>query len=502
MRKSPLLVGFAVGGMLLAAPLAEAGTLSHSGSRINYTAASGETNRVTISKLSPGPAGITRVRVRDEGAQIILPGAPGFFGACNLVDQYEAVCHQREQIVEARVQLGDGDDYVKLETGFGQLFGGAGDDEIHGGNATFGDAIQGGTGDDVLNGGGGLGDQVAYNDRSVPVTVDLQAGTGGAAGESDTLSGFEIVLGGSGSDTLRGGDTAPAYDISGGNGNDTIEGGSARVVAWGGNGNDVLTGGAGTDQLEGGPGADVIGGSAGGDMANYYARQIGLDISLDGVANDGEPGEGDNVLPSIGHVLAGHKPDRVDASGASGPVFIEGQEKDDVLIGSAFNDRIEGDNGADTIDGGPGDDVLHGEHPLATRATGGDVIIGGDGVDTFESLDDDPARVGSSGSTITLDGVADDGFPGEGDNVGADVENVVGSKYADTITGSPAANVLSGLGGNDTIYGGDADDTLRGGDGDDTLDGQAGADTIECGAGLDVVVPDPLDSLSADCIGT
>lgn len=491
MRGRPLIAGMVLGGLLVAAPVAEAATVGYSfGSRITYQATAGEQNRLVVSKAPAGPAGITRVSLRDEGATVVIGSTPGFFGMCVQVDQHEVMCNQRDAIAEVRATLADGNDYAKIGVGFGQLFGGAGDDELHGGSATFGDTIQGGPGNDILNGGGGLADQVAYNDRSVPVTVDLQAGIGGALGEVDTLTGFEDVVGGSAGDTLKGGDTAPQYILSGGNGNDVIEGGSARVVGWGGNGNDVLTGGGGTDQLEGGAGADVIGGSGGGDMANFYARQIGIDVSLDGVPNDGEPGEGDNVMPSIGHVLAGHKPDRIDASGATGPVFIEGQEMDDVLIGGAFDDRIHGMNGADTIEGRGGADILHGEEPGATRATGRDDISGGAGTDTFVSLDDDPARVGTQGTVIDLDDVADDGFPGEDDNIHSDVENVVGSRYADSITGSAAANRLEGF---------DGDDHLSGLAGDDTLDGQGGADTIDCGDGLDIVIPDPMDTLSGDC---
>ncbi|HWH45311.1 MAG TPA: calcium-binding protein [Thermoleophilaceae bacterium] len=499
MRGRPLIAGVILGGLLAAAPIAEASTVSHSGSRITYTASAGEQNHLVVSKAPAGPAGITRISLRDEGAIVIVPTTPGPFGACIPVDQHEVMCNQRDTVSEVRANLGDGDDYARIGVGFGQLFGGAGDDELHGGPATFGDTIQGGAGNDILNGGGGANDQIAYNDRSVPVTVDLQLGIGGAAGETDTLTGFEDIFGGSAGDTLKGGDTAAQYIISGGNGNDVIEGGSARVVGWGGNGDDVLTGGAGTDQLEGGNGADVIGGSGGGDTVNYYARITDVNVSLDGIANDGVRGEGDNVLPQVGAILSGHNHDAIDASAATGPMFIEGREGNDTIIGSAFADRIEGGKETDVIFGGDGDDSIHGEQPGAARASGRDEIHGGAGIDTYTTLDDDPARVGTAGVTIDLDGVADDGFPGEEDNIFDDVENIVASRYADHVTGSAAVNVLTGLGGNDTLLGGDADDTLSGGEGDDTLDGQAGADTIECGPGVDVVIPDLLDALSGDC---
>ena len=43
---------------------------------------------------------------------------------------------------------------------------------------------------------------------------------------------------------------------------------------------------------------------------------------------------------------------------------------------------------------------------------------------------------------MDLDSAADDGG-GEGDNVSADVENVIGSSFADILTGSNLANVRS-----------------------------------------------------------
>jgi hypothetical protein len=88
---------------------------------------------------------------------------------------------------------------------------------------------------------------------------------------------------------------------------------------------------------------------------------------------------------------------------------------------------------------------------------------------------------------VTLDGNADDGASGEGDNVGTDVEDVTGGSAADTLTGNAADNELVGGAGDDTIAGGDGNDGLAGGAGRDTIDGGGGRDDIQGGAGADTL---------------
>src|SRR6185295_14762220 len=78
--------------------------------------------------------------------------------------------------------------------------------------------------------------------------------------------------------------------------------------------------------------------------------------------------------------------------------------------------------------------------------------------------------------TVSIDGVANDGDTGEGDNVKTDVETVVGGDGADTLTGSS---------GNNKLVGGIGNDSLNGAAGDDILDGGVGADVMVGGAGND-----------------
>ena len=82
-----------------------------------------------------------------------------------------------------------------------------------------------------------------------------------------------------------------------------------------------------------------------------------------------------------------------------------------------------------------------------------------------------------------MDGVFDDGEFGEGDNVGADIENALGGTGDDTLIGSASANNLVGAAGADTIDGAAGDDTITGGSGGDRLTGGAGSDTVSAGDG-------------------
>ena len=139
------------------------------------------------------------------------------------------------------------------------------------------------------------------------------------------------------------------------------------------------------------------------------------------------------------------------------------------LNGEDGNDRLGTNDSVfnlpSTQNGGPGDDTLYDAEQAQT-------LNGGDGIDTADFSQ-------APSSTITIDGVANDGFSGFGiDNVGLDVENVRGGGGNDSITGSTANNLLIGGSGNDT---------LSGGDGNDVLDGEAGADTMFGGAGRDRV---------------
>jgi Ca2+-binding RTX toxin-like protein len=171
-------------------------------------------------------------------------------------------------------------------------------------------------------------------------------------------------------------------------------------------------------------------------------------------------------------------------AGDTGKDTLHGGAGDDTVDGGDGNDAIDGDAGNDTLRGGPRRDVL-------TGGAGTDALEGGDGIDLVSYED----KSGSQPVSISLNGAADDGEPGEGDTVAGDVENAVGSDGPDTITGNADANDLDAGNGSDVIAPGGGPDFVDGGPGDDRVEARDGAqDRIECGDGNDLVVSDEFDT--------
>ena len=94
---------------------------------------------------------------------------------------------------------------------------------------------------------------------ALPVITDLTDQTEGVTATG--YAGEDLLLGGSGNDTLNGS-----------SGNDTLIGGAGADTLNGGNGNDTLIGGVGDDTLDGGYGDDVyvFGAGAGHDIITQY----------------------------------------------------------------------------------------------------------------------------------------------------------------------------------------------------------------------------------------
>ncbi len=172
-----------------------------------------------------------------------------------------------------------------------------------------------------------------------------------------------------------------------------------------------------------------------------------------------------------------------------------GFSNQDVLFGNGGDDTLEAStssNGGTAMFGGPGDDRLRGGGGSDSLLgdTGADELSGGGGFDSA-------AWSGSAGVTVTVGfGGADDGEPGEGDEVAGDIEFIGGTNFADVLTGGPSTDFLfggdgkdqiEGRGGDDVLAGGDAADTILGGDGVDQLSGGRQADDFSGGEGDDLV---------------
>ena len=103
--------------------------------------------------------------------------------------------------------------------------------------------------------------------------------------------------------------------------------------------------------------------------------------------------------------------------------------------------------------------------------------------------------------TVSIDGVAaNDGQPGESDNVLTDVEDLWGSNQADVLVGSSGPNTIRGGLLGDTITGLGARDELFGEDGNDTIRARDGiGEPVECGAGTDSAEVDDVDGEPYEC---
>jgi Ca2+-binding RTX toxin-like protein len=183
-----------------------------------------------------------------------------------------------------------------------------------------------------------------------------------------------------------------------------------------------------------------------GDRSGYSVASAG-DVNGDGFAdlvigarNGGYAGES--------YVVFGRAPDgpRTRVGSAAGQ-YISGGAFVDSLSGLGGNDALEGRGSADALRGGTGNDTVTYLHaPSGVIAN-----LASPGGNTGHA----------AGDTYTS------------------IENLTGSRFADTLTGNGFANTLTGGKGADTLRGGDGNDRLVGGPGKDVQTGGAGADIFQ-----------------------
>lgn len=337
------------------------------------------------------------------------------------------------------------------------------------------------------------------------ITVDMGGGGGDVFDLVGTGNADTVTMGAHGiavntdaiADITFPGDEPDRYAISLGAGADTwtADGGSGTGGTYTNGKPIAVYGGTGKDTFD--EGADVtaneeIHGDEDVDTVSYAKRGLGnvaqpVTVTLgSGSADDGESGEADDIVDA--EIIVGGASDDTLTAATGVAVTLSGGKGDDVLTGDSGADVINGDAGNDTITGGGGGDVLSGGDGDDTfdegmSNSGGDVFNGGAGVDTV----DYSGRTANAGVKVTMDGLAaNDGETGvEGDNVKADVENLVGTDKADDITGNNAANRITGGLGADHLAGGDGDDVFY--EGPELASGDHDSDVILGGKGIDTV---------------
>ncbi|WP_211122465.1 calcium-binding protein [Streptomyces yatensis] len=202
-----------------------------------YTAADGQTNKLTIKRVSETDTtltfGVDDVVEITAGTGCTHPTATDLtYVTCTV--PVPDPDHPGDQ---GNVVLGDGNDTVKISGGDVNVDGGAGDDTINGASVAVG-----GDGDD---------------------TISHTTNANGNAG-NDTITDSYAAWAGDGDDTVIGDDVA--NEIYGGPGKDYLDGAGNDDSIDGEEGDDTIKGGAGNDYLFGGPGQDDIDGGAGDNV--------------------------------------------------------------------------------------------------------------------------------------------------------------------------------------------------------------------------------------------
>ncbi len=259
--------------------------------------------------------------------------------------------------------------------------------------------------------------------------------------------------------------------INGTSGNDTLNGTA---------GNDTINGLGGNDTIDGKAGNDIMDGGAGTDTVSYASATSGVTVNLATTTAQNTGGSGMDTILNFEN-----------------------------LKGSAYNDILTGNSGANRIEGGAGNDVIDG-------GAGNDVLIGGAGTDRLSYAS------ATAAVTVNLGTTSAQNTGGSGTDTISGFEDLTGSAYNDTLTGNSGNNVIEGGAGNDKLNGGAGNDTLSyanatagitvslgitaaqntGGAGTDTisnfenilgsayndkLTGDSGNNIIEGGAGNDII---------------
>jgi Ca2+-binding RTX toxin-like protein len=179
--------------------------------------------------------------------------------------------------------------------------------------------------------------------------------------------GNDALIGGLGPDTLDGGP-----------GDDTLDGSAGDDSLQGGDGNDVLQPNTGTDGVSGGDGIDRV----------LYGERANPSYTLDGRANDGDPGENDLIGADVEEIVSSPP------TGSTMTAVLVGDGYANRLIVTAGRGLITGGDGWDIIEGGPLDDVID------ARDGSPDTVICNGGNDTVvaDTLD----RISPSCENVTV----------------------------------------------------------------------------------------------------
>ncbi len=263
------------------------------------------------------------------------------------------------------------------------IVSGMGDDTIDAGKDD--DTIEGGEGDDTI--GGGKGDDTAVYqgmrddfdvvviDKSTVQVTDLLTEETLDEG-ADTLTDIEFIQF---MDVLLNLDTGGISPV-GSEMSETLEGSEFDDILNGLGGDDIINGNAGRDLIDGGEGNDTL---DGGDDKDEMFGGLGDDTYIIGKGDKifENAGEGTDTVQAEGNIkLDDNFENAVLMASEKGKGKVKGNDLDNVITGSADEEKLDGRDGDDTIDGGEGDDRIRG-------GDGGDILMGGNGEDDLDGGD-------------------------------------------------------------------------------------------------------------------
>ncbi|NER24305.1 MAG: calcium-binding protein [Symploca sp. SIO1C2] len=340
--------------------------------------------------------------------------------------------------------------------------------------------INGTTEDDILEG---------------TLGIDKIVGFGG----NDQLRGYkghDFLFGGAGNDILHGGlgddfllGETGNDRLFGDDGSDNLDGGAGNDRLDGGDGSDTLFGGEGRDNLFGGAGADYFNGGAGIDTVHFTNDKFAVNADLSQNRATYINDAGVEVVETL-----------INVENLVGTAF------DDRLIGDDGNNWLNGNGGVDYFDGGEGTDTVNFTHEnfginvdlSQSRAT----YISDAGVEVAETLINIENLVGTSfndrligddGNNVLYGSAGIDYFDG---GEGIDTVHFIYEKFAinadlsrnrATYTNDVGVEVVETLVNIENLVGSNFDDRLIGDDGNNQLRGNGGADYFDGGAGIDSV---------------
>jgi Ca2+-binding RTX toxin-like protein len=306
-------------------------------------------------------------------------------------------------------------------SGADRIASGSGNDSLegYGGN----DVLKGGDGFDTLGGGDG-NDTADWSDATAGIIFTLAAtgnGTVTAAGiGTDSFSGIEGFITGSGNDTLTG--NALANTLGGGAGNDTINGAGGADAMAGGIGNDIYYVDDPGDTVTEAAGAGI-------DTVRTTLANYALAANVERLYND-----------------------------ALTAYTAAGNAADNTIYGNNGDDKFRDYNlGTDAFSGGNGVDSMYYSGTTAAILNFATGVHGGSALgDAFASVE---KFFGSAtGNDQMTAGAARATFNGQGGN-----DTLTGGANHDKLYGEAGTDLLSGGGGNDQLYGGAGTDTMTGG---------------------------------------